>query len=132
MRPLDLAALLCLTAALAGCGGEAFVDRHFSNLQSIEKPELPGAKGFVDVCHSDETPREERDTLAREACAAWGLESTLYRELPWQCRVAVPHLARYRCYDPRMTSSDGTPVNPFDVRAVNRWKREQASPGAAQ
>jgi hypothetical protein len=47
----------------------------------------------------------------------------LYQVQRQQCRMTSPHRATFRCYDPEMTTAAGTPVNPFDPRAVQAWEK---------
>jgi hypothetical protein len=115
-----------LTAALAGCSGEAFVDRNYMSV-GARKEKLPGTNdGSITVCYTSDTPQARRDELAREACAAFGLDAVLATERRWQCRLTAPHLANYRCIDPAMRFSDGRYANPFSKDSVERWKAEQA------
>lgn len=120
-----LIVLVLISAVLSGCSGrEAFVDRNYT-APGIRKQKLPGYDGFLTVCHGGNTPREERDALAKEACGVYGLEPVLVQERRWQCRLLVPHSATYGCVDRSMRFDNGGYVNPFSVGQVERWQKQQ-------
>lgn len=132
-RPLFLAAAV---TSLAACSmGEPFVERDttfFITSPVITKPKRAGYNGVVNVCYTSDTPPATRNTLAAEACAAWGLSAVLSSLQPWQCRLTVPHKAIYACIDPAMRWDDGSYVNPFNEGAVAEWrKKHPARPAAA-
>ncbi|MGE5502916.1 MAG: hypothetical protein ACM31L_00700 [Actinomycetota bacterium] len=125
MRPTRLLAVFLAAAALAGCvRGEAFVDRAYD--ATVQKPKPAGWNGLVSVCYTNETPAAERERLAAEACADWGLRPLLYSVQTYQCRLTVPHLAVYRCIDPAMRFANGSYVNPFSRNDVEAWQDEKA------
>lgn len=121
-RPL----LLLLAALTAGCADpEPFVDQgNPTFLPRVEKPRDPVLeRGFIALCFSDATPWSEVEKLALERCSAHGLQPMLYTMERQQCRMTSPHRATFRCYDPEMRTAAGTPVNPFDPRAVQAWEK---------
>lgn len=125
MRRLRLVSALLPVILLSACsGGEAFVDRGYTRT-TVAKQKLPGHDGVVEVCFGGDTPRAERDKLAEDACAVYGLEARLVLERRWQCRLTVPHHARYACIDPNMRLANGGLVDPFDASMVAQWKQEQ-------
>jgi hypothetical protein len=125
MHAIRTTAFVLLIALLGGCSmGEAFVDRREMD-KSIKKQKLPGYDGQVSVCYGDDTPRAERDRLAAEACEVYGLKAILVTEYKWQCRLTVPHMASYYCYDPDMRMADGSLVNPFSNSQVKAWEGER-------
>jgi len=124
-QPLLLAAAF---ASLAACSlGEPFVEREVSStLYSavvIAKPRPAGYNGVVNVCYTSDTTVEERDQLASEACAVWGLKARVASLQRWQCKFFIPHLATYRCYDPDMRNKNGSYVDPFDEAQVESWRQ---------
>ncbi len=129
MHAVRSTALILLVALVGGCSsGDAFVDRGYIQ-KSIKKQKLPGYDGTVTVCYSGETPRVERDRLAGEACEVYGLKAMLGVEQRWQCRLTVPHLASYYCYDPDLRMADGRLVNPFSGPQVKAWQNERQKSG---
>lgn len=125
MHAIRTTAFVLLIALLGGCSmGEAFVDRREMD-KSIKKQKLPGYDGQVSVCYGGDTPRDERDRLAAEACEVYGLKAILVTEHKWQCRLTVPHMANYYCYDPDMRMADGSLVNPFSNSQVKAWESER-------
>ncbi|MFD2234699.1 hypothetical protein [Phaeospirillum tilakii] len=127
---MKLTRLLPLTAAmavLAGCSSsDAFIDRNYAKATlEVSKPKPAGYDGQVRVCYGGDTPREDRDRLAEEACTQWGLHAVLILDQPWQCRLLVPHLATYACVDPAMRFKDGRYVDPFSTGAVDQWRNSQ-------
>lgn len=121
-RPL----LLLLAALTAGCADpEPFVDQGDPTYTiRVEKPrDTVLAKGLIALCFSDATPWSEVEQLARERCSAHGLQPMLYTMERQQCRMASPHRATFRCYDPEMTTAAGVPINPFDSSAVQAWEK---------
>lgn len=119
-----IAVVLTLAALLGACSSTAFVDRR-EMVNNIRKQKLPGYNGVVQVCYDDDTPRAERDRLAAEACEVYGLKAWLGSERKWQCRLTEPHLADYRCYDPKMRMADGRYVDPFSSFQVKIWRQER-------
>jgi len=126
--------LVSLSAALfllAGCSSaDVFADRGYATRNSeIDKPKRAGTDGVVRICYTSETKLAERDRLASEACAPWGLIAVLVRDQPWQCRLLVPHLATYACVDPTMRYEDGSYADPFHQGQVDEWRRYHPPPG---
>ncbi|ARJ66902.1 hypothetical protein WV31_15085 [Magnetospirillum sp. ME-1] len=125
MHAIRTTAFVLLVAFLGGCSmGEAFVDRREME-KSVKKQKLPGHDGNLTVCYGNDTPKAERERLAAEACEVYGLKAMLVRELKWQCRLTVPHLANYYCYDPDMRMANGALVDPFSNSQVKAWERER-------
>jgi hypothetical protein len=121
-----LIVLVVVILGVAACSsGNAFVDRNYM-AQGVRKQKLPGFDGHLVVCHGSDTPRQERDRLAAEACGVYGLKPVLVSERPWQCRFTVPHVAEYGCADPAMRFENGGLVNPFSPDQVDKWRQEQA------
>jgi hypothetical protein len=125
MRFIQFAAVAALTL-LGGCADQrqAFVDRMYD--ATVQKPKPAGSGGVVNVCYRDDTPAEERERLAAEACADWGLRPLLTGGQRWQCTLLVPHLATYHCVDPNMRFADGVYVDPFNRQDVEDWQAEKA------
>ncbi len=121
-RPL----LLLLAALTAGCADpEPFVDHGNPTFTvQVDKPRDSVLQtGQVQLCHSAATPWAEVESLARERCAAHGLQATFLFGERHQCRATSPHRATFQCYDPEMLTERGTPVNPFDPLAVATWEK---------
>lgn len=121
-RPL----LLLLVGLTAGCADpEPFVDPGPPSFSAhVNKPrDTVVQDGHVKLCYSSATPWSEVETLARERCAAHGLQSALTQIERQQCRATAPHRATFLCYDPEMRHEDGSPVNPFSPAAVAAWEK---------
>lgn len=121
-RPL----LLLLAALTAGCADpEPFVDHGNPTFTvQVDKPRDSVLEtGQVRLCHSAATPWAEVEALARERCAAHGLQAAFLFGERHQCRATSPHRATFQCYDPEMLTERGTPVNPFDPAAVATWEK---------
>jgi hypothetical protein len=126
-----LIVLLVVALSAASCSsGNAFVERNYL-APGVRKQKLPGFDGHLTVCHGSDTPRQQRDHMAAEACGVYGLEPVLVSERPWQCRFTVPHIAEYGCVDPAMRFEDGGYVNPFSPDQVEKWRAQQAEDKAA-
>lgn len=116
---------LSLVLLAAGCADpEPFVYDPLYGTVRISKPVDPVLKtGLLYICYSDETPMSEVIDLARERCAAHGLQlSQTGATTRWSCKVASPHLASFSCYDPDM-ALNGRYINPFNRAAVAEWER---------
>lgn len=132
MHPSRLILMMVASIAVTSCSsGNAFVERNYMATET-KKQKLPGYAGQLTVCYGTDTPREQRDELARDACAVYGLQALLIQELRWQCRFTVPHAASYACIDPKMRMPNGAYINPFSASQVGMWRRSQTEKSADQ
>lgn len=87
--------LLALLLGLSGCAEPLpFVDSVNRPLDVQKKKSTYTA---VDVCFTDRHSLEEVTALANEECAKGDKKAVYLGYQSWQCRLTVPHRARFYC-----------------------------------
>lgn len=126
MRLPRLAVLAC-TALLGACNEGPFVEAPIES--TVSKPVDTILKtGTLAVCYADDAQFTEAEQLARDTCAAYGLQATLVNNTRYQCRLTTPHRATFRCTHPDLTDAAGRPLNPFDDNQLTAWQQRTGKP----